>query len=421
MAKFSPPPGTADIFPEEMPLWYRLEDTARRIFPLYGYGELRTPVFESTDVFKRGIGDETEVVQKEMYTFEDRGGRSITLRPEGTAGVMRALLNTDVMNGNEKRVFYIGPMFRGERPAAGRRRQFHQIGVENAGRVAPELDAENMAMMMQYLDELQISGAKLLINTRGVQADRKPAEETLAKYFQQHIGDMCDDCKARVNRNVWRILDCKQPCCKEIVKNAPDYVSCYTAESRAYFDTVCDLLTSFNVDFQVDKQLVRGLDYYAHTVFEVVHDGIGAQSAIAGGGRYELYLPENKKPIVGVGFAAGLERLLMVQEALNVAAPSVVKGPVFLISMGAPARAFNMKLAQELRRQDIPVVVEVEDKSMKAQMRAANRVNAAFAVICGDDELESGKLVCKDMRESSQQEISQAELNSFLIKTYKGG
>jgi len=419
MAKFSPPPGTADIFPDEMPLWHRLEDAARRIFPLYGYGELRTPIFESTDVFKRGIGDETEVVQKEMYTFEDRGGRSITLRPEGTAGVMRALLNTDVMNGNEKRVFYMGPMFRGERPAAGRRRQFHQIGVENAGRVAPELDAENMAMMMQYLDDLQISGAKLLINTRGVQADRKPAEEMLSKYFLQHIGEMCDDCKTRALRNVWRILDCKQSCCKEIVKDAPDYISAYTSESRAYFDTVCDLLSSFNVEFQIDKQLVRGLDYYAHTVFEVVHDGIGAQSAIAGGGRYELYLPENKKPIVGVGFAVGLERLLMVQEALNVAAPVAGKGPVFLISMGAPARAFNMKLAQELRSENIPVIVEVEDKSMKAQMRAANRSNAAFAIICGDDELESGKLVCKDMQEGGQEEVSQIELKNFLLKTYK--
>ncbi len=420
MAKFSPPPGTADIFPGEMPLWRRFEETARRIFPLYGYGELRTPVFEYTEVFKRGIGGETDIVQKEMYTFEDRGGRSLTLRPEGTAGVMRALLNTDVMNGNEKRVFYMGPMFRGERPAAGRRRQFHQVGVENAGRVAPELDAENMAMLMQYLDDLKISGAKLLVNTRGVEADRKSAAESLSKYFQEHIGDMCNDCKERVIRNVWRILDCKQAGCGEIVKGAPDYVSTYSAESRAYFATVCDLLTSFGLDFEIDKQLVRGLDYYAHTVFEVIHPGIGAQNAIAGGGRYELYLPENKKPIVGVGFAAGLERLLMVQEALNVAAPDAGKGPVFLISMGSPAQSFNMKLAQDLRNANIPVVVEVEAKSMKAQMRAANRVNAGFAVICGDDELETGKLVCKDMREGSQEKVSPLELQNFLKKIYTG-
>lgn len=418
MAKFSPPPGTADIFPAEVPLWHRLEDTARRVFPLYGYGELRTPVFEYTEVFKRGIGDETEVVQKEMYTFEDRGGRSLTLRPEGTAGVMRALLNTDVMNGNEKRVFYIGPMFRGERPAAGRRRQFHQIGVENAGRVAPELDAENMAMMMQYLDELKISGTKLLINTRGIMADRKPAEKILHEYFQKHIGEMCDDCKDRVARNVWRILDCKQEACRKIVAEAPDYVQAYSTESRKYFDHVCELLTSFGVNFEIDKQLVRGLDYYAHTVFEVIHPGIGAQNSIAGGGRYELYLPQNKKPIVGVGFAAGLERLLMVQEALGVAAPDAGKGPVFLVSMGVAARKFNMKLAQDLRGAGIPVVVEVEDKSMKAQMRAANRVDAAYAVICGDEELAKNIVVCKDMKEGVQNEFSSSDLTAFLKNTY---
>jgi histidyl-tRNA synthetase len=420
MAKFSPPPGTADIFPEEMPLWHRFEETARQIFPLYGYGELRTPVFEYTEVFKRGIGDETEVVQKEMYTFEDRGGRSLTLRPEGTAGVIRALLNTDVMNGNEKRVFYIGPMFRGERPAAGRRRQFHQIGVENAGRVAPELDAENIAMLMQYLEKLEITGTKLLLNTRGIKSDRKPAEDALRIYFEKHLGDMCSDCQTRIARNVWRILDCKQECCREIVNNAPDYVSFYSSESRAYFDTVCDLLTSFGIDFEIDRQMVRGLDYYAHTVFEVIHSGIGAQNAIAGGGRYELYLPDTRKPIVGVGFAAGLERLLMVQEALKVAPPENEQGPVFMVSMGPKARSFNMKLAQELRSENIPVVVEVEDKSMKAQMRAANRTNSSFAVICGDEELENGRLVCKNMSEGSQDELSKDELKDFLKKIYTG-
>ncbi|MDD5697279.1 MAG: histidine--tRNA ligase [Victivallaceae bacterium] len=418
MAKFSPPPGTADIFPEEMPWWYRLEETARRIFPLYGYGELRTPVFEYTEVFRRGIGDETEVVQKEMYTFEDRGGRSLTLRPEGTAGVMRALLNTEVMNGSEQRVFYLGPMFRGERPAAGRRRQFHQVGVENAGRIAPELDAENIAMLIQYLDALRISGTRLLLNTRGVQADRKPAAELLSKYFRQHLDAMCDDCRERAGRNVWRILDCKQERCREVVGNAPDYLRTYTAASRMYFDSVCKLLTAFGIDFEIDRQLVRGLDYYAHTVFEVIHPGLGAQNAIAGGGRYELYLPENRKPIIGVGFAAGLERLLMVQEALNIPAPAPGTGPVFLVSRGAPARTFNLKLAQELRAAGIPVVVEIEERSMKGQMRAANRVNAAFAVICGDTELESGRLVCKEMQEGSQKELTGTDLRDFLKKAY---
>ncbi|MDD5727027.1 MAG: histidine--tRNA ligase [Victivallales bacterium] len=418
MAKFSPPPGTADIFPDEIPVWRRLEDAARRIFPLYGYGELRTPIFEYTEVFKRGIGDETEVVQKEMYTFEDRGGRSLTLRPEGTAGVMRALLNTDIMNGNEKRVFYIGPMFRGERPAAGRRRQFHQVGVENAGRAAPELDAENIAMLMQYLEELEIRGSKLLVNTRGVQADRKPASAILGAYFRKYAGEMCDDCKARADRNVWRILDCKQAACREIVAGAPDYIQAYSAESRAYFDRVCELLATFGIDFEIDKQLVRGLDYYVHTVFEVIHPGIGAQNAIAGGGRYELYLPENRKPVVGVGFAAGLERLLMTRETLGVSASEAAAGPVFLVGMGPEARKFNMKLAQDLRAAGIPVIVEVEEKSMKAQMRAANRADAVYAVICGDDELAKKLLVCKEMREGGQQELSHAGLVAFLTEKY---
>jgi histidyl-tRNA synthetase len=418
MAKFSPPPGTSDIFPEESPLWRRLEETARRVFSLYGYGELRTPVFEYTEVFQRGIGNETEVVQKEMYTFEDRGGRSLTLRPEGTAGVMRALLNTDVMNGNEKRVYYIGPMFRGERPAAGRRRQFHQVGVENVGRVAPELDAENIAMLVHYLEAVGIKGSRLVLNTRGVMSDRKPAEEMLRAYFKQHIGDMCEDCRQRIDRNIWRILDCKSEECRAVVDKAPDYIAEFSSESREYFDTVCRLLDSFGVDFEVDRQLVRGLDYYVHTVYEVIHLELGGQNSIAGGGRYELFLPDNKKPVVGVGFAAGLERLLMVQEALNVATPDQKLGPVYLVSMGDNAREFNMKMAFELRQAGVPVMAEVESRSMKAQMRAANRLNASYTVICGDDELAKGIVVCKDMGEGGQSEMNPVELTAFFKQKF---
>ena len=210
MSKSAPPPGTSDIFPNEITAWLELENTARRIFPLYGYGEIRTPVFEFTEVFQRGLGDETEVVQKEMYTFEDRGGRSLTLRPEGTAGVMRALSGTEAMNGVEQRVFYMGPMFRGERPSAGRRRQFHQIGVENAGKAAPELDAECIAMLSRFLNEAGAGGFELLINTRGIKEDRGPAEAALREHFAAHVSDMCEDCRTRLERNVWRILDCKQ-------------------------------------------------------------------------------------------------------------------------------------------------------------------------------------------------------------------
>ena len=231
MAKSAPLPGTSDIFPAEVGAWRFLEDTARSVFGRFNYGELRTPIFEATEVFQRGLGDETEVVQKEMYTFEDRGGRSVTLRPEGTAGAMRALLNTDVLNGVEQRVFYIGPMFRGERPAAGRRRQFHQVGVENVGRIAPELDAETIAMLLDFLEALGITGATLKLNTRGVASDRPAAAAALKEYFTKHVDSLCEDCRKRLQGNVWRILDCKVDSCRDIIADLPRVMEKYKINS----------------------------------------------------------------------------------------------------------------------------------------------------------------------------------------------
>lgn len=410
MATFAPPPGTADIFAEEAIRWRQLENTAAAVFGRYGYGELRTPIFEYTEVFQKGLGNETEVVQKEMYTFLDRGGRSLTLRPEGTAGVMRSLSNTDVMNGVEQRVYYYGPMFRGERPAAGRRRQFHQIGVENVGRVAPLLDAECISMLMQYLREIGIRDAKLSINTRGVMADRGPAGELLHNYFAKHIDTMCEDCKARLERNVWRILDCKQQHCREIVADAPDYVASFSEESRAYFEEVKAALTALGVPFTVDPLLVRGLDYYVHTVFEVTHNGLGAQTAIAGGGRYELYLPGQKKPVPGVGFAAGMERLLMVQDALGVGKNEKQTLPFYLVGLGSAARIANLKLAGELRAAGIPVMTELEERSFKAQLRSADKCGARYTVVRGDSELEKGVAMLKSMESGEQTEIPADQL-----------
>ena len=381
MSKSSPPPGTSDIFADEVTAWLELENTARRIFSLYGYGEIRTPVFEFTEVFQRGLGSETEVVQKEMYTFEDRGGRSLTLRPEGTAGVMRALAGTDAMNGVEQRVFYMGPMFRGERPSAGRRRQFHQIGVENAGRVAPELDAESIAMLVQFLNESGAGGFELLINTRGVKEDRGPAEAALREHFAAHIDDMCEDCRTRLERNVWRILDCKQECCRKYVDTAPDAASLFGQNSRDYFKRVCDMLTTWEVPFKVEPRLVRGLDYYVHTVFELTHTALGGQNAIAGGGRYELTVPGFNRPVQGVGFAAGMERLLMVREAAGRMAPAAATPDVFLVSLGERALAYNGKLAGDLRLGGISTALEYEAKSMKSQMRSADRLKAKKVLI----------------------------------------
>ncbi|MBE6379421.1 MAG: histidine--tRNA ligase [Lentisphaerae bacterium] len=418
MAKSAPLPGTSDIFPAEIGAWRFLENTARSVFERYNYGELRTPIFEATEVFQRGLGDETEVVQKEMYTFDDRGGRSCTLRPEGTAGAMRALLNTDVLNGVEQRVFYIGPMFRGERPAAGRRRQFHQVGVENVGRVAPELDAETIAMLLGFLEELGITGATLKLNTRGVAADRPAAAEALKAYFSKHIDLLCEDCRKRLQGNVWRILDCKVESCRNIIADVPDYAGMFSEESRAYFQKVCQYLDWLGIKYEIDPFLVRGLDYYVHTVFEITHPGLGAQNAIAGGGRYELTLPGESKPVIGVGFAAGMERLLMVREALNLPADGGIQAPpcVFVAALGEAAEEFKFKFTASLRKQGIAAASELAGKSLKAQMRAANRVNAACAVIVGDDELSRQVAVLRDLAGGEQKEVALGELESEIKK-----
>jgi len=412
----APPPGTGDIFPEEAASWLALETAARRIFSLYGYGEIRTPVFEFTEVFQRGLGNETEVVQKEMYTFEDRGGRSLTLRPEGTAGVMRALSGTDAMNGVENRVYYIGPMFRGERPSAGRRRQFHQIGVENVGRIAPALDAESIAMLSHFLNEIGASGFKLLLNTRGVPEDRKPAEDALREHFASCVSSMCEDCRNRLERNVWRILDCKQPECQPHIAGAPDAASLFAAPSREYFDRVCSILADLNIDFTVDPRLVRGLDYYVHTVFELTHTGLGGQNAIAGGGRYELNLPGLNRPVCGVGFAAGMERLLMVRDAMNVPKETVSGPTLYLVSLGSNALGANRKLADSLRHRGLSVALECEEKSMKSQMRSADRLKAKYVFIVGDSELESGSAVLQSMSDGSRQTIPIDSLEKVISK-----
>ena len=406
MAKNSaPPPGTGDIFPEEIPSWLAVENGAREVFNNFGYGEIRTPIFEYTEVFQRGLGDETEVVKKEMYTFEDRGGRSLTLRPEGTAGVMRALSGTEAMNGVESRVFYIGPMFRGERPSAGRRRQFHQIGVENAGRIAPALDAEAITLIARMLDKVGAGGYQILLNTRGVKEDRKPAEDALREHFAPVIDSMCEDCRERLSRNVWRILDCKQPQCQKHIEAAPDAASLFGTASRDYFNEVCDILTNLEIPFKIEPRLVRGLDYYVHTVFELTHPALGGQNAIAGGGRYQLLTPGSTKPIQGVGFAAGMERLLIVREALQAPVPPVVTPKVFLLSLGERAMAYQAVLAAKLRHQGISCFLEYEAKSMKSQMRTADRIKAEYVLILGDNELDSGIGQLKDMKDGSQKEV----------------
>ncbi len=405
MGIFNPPPGTEDILPGEVASWQFIEKNAGDVFSLYGYAELRTPVFEYTELFSKGIGEQTEVVQKVMYTFEDRGGRSLTLRPEGTAGIIRALADT-AQQGGSPRVFYLGPMFRGERPAAGRKRQFHQIGVENISAPSPELDAECIAMLMHFLERIGIAKASLKINTRGDAADRANAGAKLREILLGKLDTLCEECHRRYERNAWRILDCKNPACCQVVSSLPPLDALFSETSRSYLSRCLDILSKQGVAFEKDQRLVRGLDYYAHTVFEVVHSGLGAQNAIAGGGRYEIVPPGAKNPVPGVGFACGVERLIMAAKSEGAGAiPTPRSAPVFIVSIGDQAKTLNFSLAQSLRAAGVAAVADFEDRSMKSAMRAAGKSGAIFTVIRGDNEIQRGCVVLKNMQDGSQAEI----------------
>jgi len=416
--KLNPLPGTTDLWEPEVCEWLVLEEEARNVFHRYGYSELRTPVFEKTDVFVRSIGDDTEVVQKEMYTFEDRGGRSITLRPEGTAGIMRAIANVGLAQGEEKRVFSIGPMFRGERPAAGRKRQFHQIGVEAVGRCNPVIDAECIVMLLDYLRAVDVNNIRLLLNTRGTVEDRKRITPAFKEYFDKHADSLCDDCRRRLQSNVWRILDCKNEQCQPVIENAPEIPQLLNSENRDFFREVCSILDRLGIDYELDSRLVRGLDYYEHTVFEVQHqsEALGSQNAVAGGGRYTISLPGSNKTVSGVGFALGMERLVLARspEAGATAAAGLGEIDIFVAGRGENAKSENLRLAQELRDAGYRVLTETEGRSLKAQMRTADKIKAELVLIQAESELEKNVVTCRKMDESEQFECKRDKILEYV-------
>ena len=413
-----PLPGTSDIWEPETLDWIQLETAARDVFHRYGYSEIRTPIFERTDVFVRSLGTETDVVQKEMYTFEDRGHRSLTLRPEGTAGVIRAIANHGLDQGDEARVFYFGPMFRGERPAAGRRRQFHQVGVETVGSNSPWQDVEVIAMLTHFLERIGLKGGKVNINTRGLPEDRAQVSAALKAYFAPHAPEMCEDCQRRLETNVWRMLDCKNDACKAIAEKAPKIIDLLGAESRDYFEKVCRGLQEVGVDYQFEPRLVRGLDYYIHTVFEVTHSGLGAQDALAGGGRYRITFPGSKNAVEGIGFAAGMERLLLARESLGIKTQPGRDADVMILCLGDEAIVPGLRLTRTLRGQfdTLRIKTDFSGRSMKAQMRGANKANARLAVIIGENELAQGIALCRDMATSEQTEVQLDQLADFIGK-----
>lgn len=395
-----------DILPDEIRQWQAAEESARRIFALYGYKEMRTPIMEEEALFKRGIGLGTDIVQKQMYTFKDRGERPVALRPEGTASVVRAYLENDLANKLPLcRLYYIGPMFRSERPQAGRLRQFYQIGLEAIGSDSPYVDAEAVYIMLKILEAARLDGVDLKINSLGCKKDKKAFGEVLKKDLGIKIKSLCEDCGRRHETNVLRVFDCKNDSCKAVLKSAPKIIDHICPECRAHFDKVKEALGSVAVKYAVDPFLVRGLDYYTGTVFEATHKDLGSQDAVAAGGRYDDLIEEmGGKPTPACGFAIGLDRLLLA--AKDKMGLEAQRPGIFLILLGDGAQKIGFKLLADLTNQGVSAQADFGGKSLKSQMRLADRIGAKKVLIIGDEELKKRSAVLRDMEKKEQKEIS---------------
>ncbi|HOW97244.1 MAG TPA: histidine--tRNA ligase [Kiritimatiellia bacterium] len=412
---FQPLQGMSDLASPEVHLWQEVEEAARRLLALYQVEEVRTPILEPTGLFVRSLGEGTDVVQKEMYTFEDRGGRSVSLRPEGTAGVIRYLAGLGPEAAGA-RLYYLGPMFRAERPQAGRRRQFHQLGVELIGPPGPAQDVEAIALQQHLLNAWGLKAARIEINSRGLPAEQAAVSEGLRKALEPHEPRLCDDCRRRLKANVLRVLDCKQEGCRAVAETLPAVTDFMGADSRAYLDEVRRLLDLLELPAVINPRLVRGLDYYQHTIWEIRHPALGAQDALAGGGRYRIEW--EGAAIEGVGFAAGLERIVTAVQHDRPASAESARGKpaTWIVSQGAKALEQNLVLAQLLRQRGIACGLALDGRSVKAQMRAANRSGAAFAVIRGELEMEKGLFVLKSMKDGAQEELELPALVERLLR-----
>lgn len=408
MMKINAPRGTNDILPPLSLKWQYIEEKARDLMARYNYQEIRTPIFEYTELFQRGIGETTDVVEKEMYTFTDKSGRSITLRPEGTAGIVRAYLENKLYGQMQPlKLYYIGPMFRYERPQAGRFRQFHQFGVEAFGSNDPALDAEVIVLGVNYLKELGLENLDIYINSIGCPDCRKEYFKDLQEYFNQYRQELCEDCQSRIDRNPMRVLDCKVDNSKEIISNAPSILDYLCADCQEHFARVKDYLSVLGLDYTIDARMVRGLDYYTNTVFEIKYSGLGAQDTILAGGRYNGLAEEiGGKSIPGIGFAAGMERLLLTLEKEKVDLPESSELDIYLVTIGEEARKEAIKLLYQLRNKGYRVETDYLERGMKSQLKAADRLMVKYAIILGDDELAQGKAIIKNMQTGEQEEIA---------------
>lgn len=403
------PRGTEDVLPKDSKLWQYIENTARRVCELYGYKEIRTPVFEHTELFTRGVGDTTDVVQKEMYTFEDKGGRSITLKPEGTATLVRSYIeNSLYANPQPTKLSYMTPCFRYEKPQSGRLREFHQFGIECFGASSPATDAEVISLACMFLSELNLKGIKLNINSIGCPVCRKDYNQKLKAYFEEYKEQLCPTCLERLEKNPMRIIDCKSEICSKIAEKAPKIVDYLCDECHNHFENTKERLDNMGIEYTVNPDIVRGLDYYTKTVFEFVSDCLGAQSTVCGGGRYSGLVEElGGKPADGIGFATGLERLILVLKAQQGEAAVIEDTPgIFIATMGDTAEKMAQKLIFELRRMGIHAEQDLCGRSLKAQMKYADKLSSRYSVVIGDDEIAKNKAILKSMSTGETAEIS---------------
>lgn len=410
------PRGTQDILPGQVEKWQAIEEKAREICEKYLYREIRTPIFEHTELFLRSVGETTDIVQKEMYTFTDRGDRSLTLRPEGTASTVRSYVENKMFGDAQQpvKLYYIGPMFRYERPQAGRFRQFVQFGIEALGSADPAIDAEVISLAMTLYKEMGLNKLKLVVNSLGDKGSRDAHREALVNHFKPRIDEFCPDCQNRLEKNPLRILDCKQDRNHELMSSAPAIIDYLNDYSREYFEKLQKYLTAMDVEFEVDPNLVRGLDYYNHTAFEImsVSEGFGAITTLCGGGRYNGLVEEIGGPETpGIGFALSIERFIAALEAEKVDMALNDSIDCYLVSLGDAAKDYTVKLLHELRSNGFKAERDYLDRKLKAQFKAADRLQAKFVAVLGENELNSGIINLKDQATGEQREI---QLNQFI-------
>lgn len=411
------PRGTKDIIPAEAYKWNYLEEKFRDLCRLYGYEEIRTPVFEHTELFKRGVGDTTDIVQKEMYTFKDRGDRDLTLKPEGTAGVIRAFIENKMYAETQPtKLFYITPCFRYERPQSGRQRQFHQFGVEAIGSDTPSLDAEVISLAMQFLGEAGLKDLTVSINSVGCPVCREEYNRLLKDYLATKADVLCDLCNDRRDKNPMRVIDCKNETCQANIVDIPLMADHLCDNCKDHFKQLKAYLDEMNIKYVVEKKIVRGLDYYKRTAFEIISNDLGAQSTVCGGGRYDGLVEQIGGPsgYSGIGFGLGAERLLLTLEANGVEIGNPNHTDIFVVTIGDKAKLKSFSILKDLRENHISADKDHLDRSLKAQFKYSNKINAKYTIVIGDDELDKDKATLKNMETGDQKLIKISELVNEL-------